>query len=1691
MNSRWRGSAATFAACVSLLACGQIEQVAGTSPEGGGESVKQPLLSVPPPIDSEKKPTWAGSSNDLLLADAMASCMLPTNPTGTDVAPGRVFGSHIRDRVFDRIQALMDKTLANSNYSALEEDGRRMGWWLRLRNDPSKNALPLSIKPQSMGLVGAFPNRYVIPSTGSEDLEALREALEVAGVNFCLARTLKEQAGLDSVFLMTKVEQRELFQTIRERNQIAMLQLSNLFRALALQDKASIMTMDPAVRAAYLGPRKGWFSEDLFSEYAKDLSDLILWEIEITEKLSSLLMRSASAHDPLPGQSSLPRDGLDAGSWRQRVLALLYGGDPLAAGDPGARPLSKDALPDDEAASSMLRWPNAAEVPVSAPNLWTPQAIRFRAYLERFDTFSLVLKSDAAYQSPSDIDVTQSAIWLYRELEAKLRQRACPPSAPEVVPSGKEWCRALDPAAIAERIDLSASVAPSTNLLTYKMHGLKPSDALQLVTAVVDIMPSLSGSNGFFVEGAVQQTRLSGRLNPALVFSKPRFAPRSVLELAAVLGSRGRHLIPDLVDASDASASAVRVVSPLLSGRATAAGAPLDEVAALGTVPALAAAREALAGSLLRQYLGGAPDPADLINAAIGRQQVSIRPVERVAYAGGTTNVLQVRDAAEKPLWKISVTPDPADPFWSGTPGQYVIYAAVDYPAILHRLADPATEKLGLRTLDDLTTRGLDSRLLLIRPQKPGDVFSGSVYLPPKKPVVFFARRAQVEAGVSRYTYMPLTGSVRLWADWRPGIKSMGVPLDSQYYAVGGSMSRIAVNAIAVMPWDFSEPAVDGFGEPRGFVPAFQTNSAAGQESLLAYRDQMMKLAEEAANEAQGAVKTVLGHFREGLLEEINVEVERNRELNTTNQILTSACGSSSVDASDESNPCNVEFKTFSALGNTADELEAICGVAAGDVEPITFDWKYPDDCELASSDTDDPPPRETRARCLMAQITQQTGASVELAKRVGCSQYLDPLDPNVTYGKGSVPAALLRQQQALAAYRSSVKGLRAEGQALISAAAELDSKIRIADQEAQTLREEQSHAMRAAFRHLGELNDAFNQAETRYTKACTYLAELTDTSIKTLMKETERFDWRELLMIGGKGALGGGANSWASEATKKAAASITTGAALGSALWPGVGTLIGAAAGGLVAIGTALLGPSEEELTRATNDADIAKEERDNAKDAVVEEIKLIGQCPEDLKRDYPEVCTCTPEGTCTAESGTLTALQALKSQLETFVTLDARLSASAAYDAGVTRIQERISAVEQAAFELAKTNLSIKNDMLDVGLAVQKARFEFEQVKHRNSERFAVNQIFYANDISVANGLMEGARSSVLHARQAVEYTMLLKLSNVGNGNALVGPPSQWADQLYDTDLSELRIVGKSQDPTYPDVLSDAKLVHFVSNLESFVEGYPGSGKIITVQNGAGGAFVLSAPSPDSEVSGGTSWFLECPANSTCAPEGGWCPARSSLANVCLSTMKVPLLPRRLKVAFSLNSGGGLGLAAADPYVNSRWYRSVVTHGVANVISDIDGKLSHTSLKKCHLASTPELRSKCNSNYSGELKFSLQHEAPFVVLDADGRWQALSLEDGYRASKLTVPMTQFPDPLLPGNSLDPTGPLKNYVNYQSKGFPLEGWYELTLEARTDDGTPVSRLTDGVGSQPQIITDLTALPWIKVLFDWTYWDVQ
>jgi hypothetical protein len=1625
MSFRWKLGTAQIAVCLAFLACNR------SSVEVEG-SATQPLLSVPSPIDSDSgKSTWTGTSHELLLADAIVACTLPADTTVTTPAPVRTFGDQISDRVFDRVRQLMDVTLAN--YKDSMGDVVRARRWLRVRSTPTSNALAMANWKGSVELMGAFPKAYVLPDLDwNPDRGALQEALEVAGVNFCLARTLKEQLGLDSTFLMTKVEQRELYQAARERAQIAMLQLSNLFRALSLAQGAPTAAMDPAIRAASALKQQGAFADQL-SQYAKDLSDLVLWEIEITGKLSDLLMRSASAHDPLPGSTALPRDGLQSGSWRQRVLALLYGGNPLSTGEPGVPPVSETVLARDEVVSSMLRWPIAADVPAASPGLWTPQAIRFKAYLERFDTFSLVLKSDAPYAEPSDIDQTQTAIWLYRELEAKLRQRACPAQVRAAPPAGQRWCAALDPTQIAEAIDLSPQAVPSTDLLTYRVHGFKPSDALQLAKAVVDIMPSLSGTDGFFIGGAVRQVSLPGRPNPALTFDKPRFAPRSVLEMASTLGSRGRHRIPSLIDATDPSGT--RPLTPLLDGRFTWEARPLDEVAALGAVPALAAVREALADSALSAYLGASPDPRSLIDTAIGKQQVSIRPVERAVYAGGT-QIVQPRDWALRSLWKINVTTDSADPFWSGgTLGQYTFYAVVGDPSILHLLADPSSEKFGLRSLDDLTTRGNWS-LSLIRPQKTGDGYSASIYLPAQIPVVFFARRSQVVGGVAQYSYKPLTGSVRLWSDWRYGIGNVGLPLDSQYYAVGGSLTRIATAATAVMPWDFSEPAIDGFGQFRGFSPVLQIDGSE-KDSLLLYRDKVFADARGKAENAQAAVKKALDNVRTAQFEQINVDVERRRELNNTSQLLTKACGAAKVDAEGADNQCDIEFMEVKALGDTALDLANMCGSITGTVDPIVFDWQAAS-CDVPpAKGQDDPHKNEKRARCTMAALTSQVNASLEVAKQVGCAQYQAAFSAP-EFRLGSLAEGLQAQHGALTAFRSRMRELRAEGLALIEAGKVLDNELELAKKRADALKKAQEIENLEAFRNVNTLTGRVITAESDYQDACEFLAELTDTSVESI--SDGRLDVGELIKAGGKGMLA------------SVASSIAAGAAVASVA-PGVGTVIGGLVGGLTAIAVSLSGPSEEEQLVAKNDVERKKLALDQARNDLKGELDLF----EDRKE--------------------LDSIRTIVQELET---IDVRLKANANYAASVTRLQERLSAVKQAAFELAKTNLSLKNDVLNLHLAIQKARFETQQVAHRAEKQFAVSQLYFGRDMYDAYGALEAARRWALYARQAVEYSMLLNLSKIDQGSNSVGPPSQWVDQLYDADLSGLRIVGLSSVPMNSEVFSDNKMLIFMSNLETFVKEWPGPGRNIAIVNNAGRSFMLSPPSPAAKSSDGSSWLLECPRESSCAAEGGWCPAHTSLAGVCISrTTGAPLMPKRLRVLYPLNSRGELGRAAAAPLVNSRWYRILVNTGISNIVPDADGILKVTPVKDCSLA-RPDWVQDCIHD-SGSLDYSLKHIAPFVALDADGRWQLLSLRDGYKTVGRSAATTMYIDPQISGNSLDPSKSWADFVNYQSKGFPVEGWYELTLDAKTDDGS----------ENGQIITDLTALPKIKVLFDSTHWNVQ
>src|SRR5262249_35302560 len=69
---------------------------------------------------------------------------------------------------------------------------------------------------------------------------------------------------------------------------------------------------------------------DVLAQLGSDLGAAVNLEIDSTNELAQLLFRSASSHADRGGTiSGLPQDDWGSNSWRQRLLALLFGGNPL------------------------------------------------------------------------------------------------------------------------------------------------------------------------------------------------------------------------------------------------------------------------------------------------------------------------------------------------------------------------------------------------------------------------------------------------------------------------------------------------------------------------------------------------------------------------------------------------------------------------------------------------------------------------------------------------------------------------------------------------------------------------------------------------------------------------------------------------------------------------------------------------------------------------------------------------------------------------------------------------------------------------------------------------------------------------------------------------------------------------------------------------------------------------------------------------------------------------------------------------------------------------------------------------------------------------------------------------------------------------------------------------------------------
>lgn len=474
------------------------------------------------------------------------------------------------------------------------------------------------------------------PTTWNSAAGRAHREMSVAGTNLCMANRLREQMLSMDMLTASGADQRQLLLVIRERAQVAMLQLAMFGRAFA--DTSANLVTDAAQYLPILRQHYLRLTAAQRNQLAADLASAVRLEIDVTHELAQLLARSSGARANLAdiGGAGFPDIFADVewgpGGWRGRALDLLYGGDPLGSllsYVPGA-PVSSNWMWGDYAGFGNS-WDG--ERPITA-SLSRPEVQSLFGLARTADV--LYLKRNPA--PDPNYDISASADFIWRAVEARLLNQNC------TATGGTNCTLKADSPGVP-------TTASYTDGLLWKRHRVSPEHATLLVQALAQGLPSpagnFAGRGTFHVAGDLETVAIPQQLTTgsgtwdhlAKDFSfrslptATHASPRCLLGMAympdSLLGghySAAQGFVGDVTYPS----------APWL----VATGLVNDSLRDLGAVGALAAVRDSLfAGEVSAGAPGGAaPDfygvsttaikqVMGLIESAIGPATLAIRPV--------------------------------------------------------------------------------------------------------------------------------------------------------------------------------------------------------------------------------------------------------------------------------------------------------------------------------------------------------------------------------------------------------------------------------------------------------------------------------------------------------------------------------------------------------------------------------------------------------------------------------------------------------------------------------------------------------------------------------------------------------------------------------------------------------------------------------------------------------------------------------------------------------------------------------------------------------------------------------------------------------------------------------------------------------------------------------------------------------
>ena len=1040
--------------CVLLpVACAADSvEPSGTNTSRAGLSA--PTLTPVPcgAVDGKKAYTWNGTRGELLVADAFAGCTDTAHDIAMDMTDFPLADKALRDVIGHMKEALP----ANGQ-------GQPVSKWASFRQDETRNCDPDNVNLGKAAVIVPYAlqetlylNQPPNPSSFRAWTISLADMdLRWAGLNLCVAMRLRElspgAAGAEAL-LMSSAEQRELLETIRERAQIAMLHyalLGSVFasdgpgKAIPGNSELPLCPLPPWHQICELWDKNNparhvrvpflqYFGHQAPASWlrgmGRDFATAVQLHTEVTREVTSLLARSRSAGLERGGDAETRADETwGPGSWQQRLMAAAYGGDPLVTDDksPWQHPMGSGYT---------ITWPSRTESPYVRHESQEPQIGKALSLIQKHDVLDLTLVAGSG--QCRTIDVPQSGTSVYDALELAVRKALC-----------------LDyNTATGACTPVSLPADPEKHGL-WLHYGIRSHHVATAVEIAADLVgPELDVANGSACSTwRYGSHRVAGALSMGAgkvhVSGSALFAPREPRDTAGLFSRRASLRLPPAwqiepgVESHLQGFSTDRICEPLAPGMPCweiLGGVAAEAQRTMGAIRAITATREAVAAAVerLRSLPAGAPQRArldDYFGSSDGILRVSSGAVgNSFTFHPVTASGSVHHPSAGRSAWVGTVTAKPEDDFFTPADGTFLVLIAVKNDGRAGDLvAHPGARAFG-RGVPELISDAafVTGNFALLQPI-PGEATAGlrrwntTPWISLGGPVnyqtawTFFVWRGTVQDFIDTITSLSpppssdalaqpkLHGRVRLLAS------SLVVDTESvlraDYFSQDGALGTWLTKQIQADEVEPSEPAYDGFGLPRAWVPPASSEVLGGEPGVPAFRH-YLKAAEASSKEAGNAVHTAMQNLLDQAADEAKSDELETKLDNETKRSLASMKESAQKLCGYDNTKCDIKTSTTAVKREWYPSL-------SGFVDP-TGETCLADLAQPSASDPDQAVTiAEGLLRCLAkAAINSLTSTEFELAFPVASTLAASAVPGFSDFAGGEVQSAMIEQWRAVKA---------------------------------------------------------------------------------------------------------------------------------------------------------------------------------------------------------------------------------------------------------------------------------------------------------------------------------------------------------------------------------------------------------------------------------------------------------------------------------------------------------------------------------------------------------------------------------------------------------------------------------------------------------------------------------------------------